>query len=168
MAGELPSLRDSAPSPLGRATGFVAIAGGLITVAIAVLVSASVIGRNALGEGVPGDFEYVQMGTAVAVFAFLPLCQLRRGNIVVDAFSSNWPPALRNALDALWDGVYAGIMGLLAYTLLLGALDTRANGTASMVMGIPIWPAILACALLSGFLSLVCLYTARRLLARSE
>ena len=139
--------------------------GGLLTLAIAVLVTASVAGRNLLDEGVPGDFEYVQMGTALAVFASLPLCQLHGSNIVVDTFSTYWPPGLRAAVDALWDLAYAGIMALLAYCLVRGALDTKANGTASMVMGIPIWPAVLACAVLCGFLSLVCLVTAYRLFA---
>jgi hypothetical protein len=69
-------------------------------------------------------------------------------------------------VDALWDLIYAAIMGPLAYTLLLGALDQKANGSATMVMGIPIWPAILACSVLCAFLSLVCIVTASRMLKR--
>jgi TRAP-type C4-dicarboxylate transport system permease small subunit len=145
----------------------VAVVGGLLSVVIGLTVTASVLGRNFADEGVPGDFEYVQMGTAVAVFAFLPLCQLRRGNIVVDSFSTAWPPRLRATVDALWDLVYAAIMGLLGYTLLLGAIDQKANGSATMVMGIPIWPAILACSVLCAFLSLICMVTASRVLKRA-
>jgi TRAP-type C4-dicarboxylate transport system permease small subunit len=151
---------------LRRITAAVAILGGVITLAIALTVTLSVIGRNFLDQGVPGDFEYVQMGTAIAVFAFLPFCQLQRGNIVVDTFSTRWPPRIRALVDALWDLVYAGIMGLLAFSLLRGAFDIKASGTATMVMGTPIWPAVLACAVLCGLLSLICLLTARRLLAR--
>ena len=165
MAGDMPHLPEREPAFLDRLAGIVAMFGGLITLAIAVTVTGSVIGRNFFNEGIPGDFEYVQMGTAIAVFAFLPLCQARRGNIVVDTFSANWPPRLLALIDACWDLVFAAIMGLLAYCLLQGALDTKANGTASMVMGIPIWPAVLACAVLCAFLSLICLLTAYRLLA---
>jgi TRAP-type C4-dicarboxylate transport system permease small subunit len=157
---------DHRTSLIDHLTAAVAVLGGLISLATALVVTASVIGRNALGEGVPGDFEYVQMGTAIAVFAFLPLCQLRRGNIVVDTFSTRWPPRFSAVVDALWDLVYAGIMGLLAYSLFHGARDVRANGTATMVMGLPIWPAVLACAVLCAFLSFICLVTAYRLLAR--
>ena len=57
-------------------------------------------------------------------------------------------------------------MGLIAFCLFNGALDVRANGTATMVMGLPLWPAVLACAVLSAFLSLVCIATAARCLAR--
>ena len=31
-------------------------------------------------QPLPGDFEFVQMATAVSVFSFLPYCQLRRSN----------------------------------------------------------------------------------------
>ena len=44
-----------------------------------------------------GDFELVQMATAIAVFSFLPYCQARRGNIVVDTFTS-WLPRARQRL----------------------------------------------------------------------
>ncbi len=166
MAVQEPPPYAQAPTAIDRIAAGVAVIGGLLSLAIAVTVTATVFGRNVLDEGIPGDFEYVQMGTALAVFAFLPLCQIRRGNIVVDTFSTAWPPRLRNMVDALWDLIYAAIMGLLAYTLLLGALDQKANGSATMVMGIPIWPAILACSVLCAFLSLVCIVTASRMLKR--
>ena len=44
-----------------------------------------------------GDFEMVQMATAIAVFSFLPYCQARRGNIVVDTFTS-WLPRAHQRL----------------------------------------------------------------------
>ena len=157
---------EPAPTPLDRLAAVVAVVGGLISLAIAITVTASVLSRNLRDEGIPGDFEYVQMGTAVAVFCFLPYCQIRRGNIVVDSFSTHWPPRLRVMVDALWDLVYAGIMGLIAYCLFNGAASIRMSGTATMVMGTPIWPAVLACAVLCAFLSLICMVTAYRLIAR--
>lgn len=165
MPTDVPAPLYKPAALLDSLTGLVAVLGGVITLAIAATVTASVFGRNLLDQGIPGDFEYVQMGTAIAVFAFLPFCQLRRGNIVVDTFSTRWPPRLRILVDTIWDLVYAGIMGLLAFCLFRGALDIKASGTATMVMGTPIWPAVLACALLCALLSLVCLLTATRLLA---
>ena len=164
MADEAP-LFVRPPTLLDRLTAGVATLGGLVTLATAATVTASVISRNLRDEGIPGDFEYVQMGTAIAVFCFLPYCQLRRGNIVVDTFSLHWPARLRDGVDALWDLVYAGIMGLIAYCLFNGAIGLKTSGTATMVMGIPVWPAVLACAVLCSLLSLVCIVTAMRLLA---
>lgn len=167
MADPEPPYREATPTLLDRLTGGVALMGGLVTLAIAFVVTASVIGRNAVGEGVPGDFEYVQMGTAIAVFAFLPYCQLRRGNIIVDTFSSRWPAWMRNGVDALWDLVYAGLMGVIAFALFRGAFDVKASGTTTMVMALPIWPAVLACAVLCALLGAVCLLTAFRLVTKS-
>src|SRR5262245_44832178 len=79
VAGEAAPQEKRAPL-LDRATGAIAVIGGLIALATALTVTASVVSRNLLDEAIPGDFEYVQMGTAIAVFCFLPLCQLRRGN----------------------------------------------------------------------------------------
>jgi hypothetical protein len=82
-----------APDPaIGRATRFVALAGGIISVATALLVTSSVTLRW-LGYGaINGDFELVQVGVALSVFCFLPLTQASRGNIVVDTFTG-WLPA---------------------------------------------------------------------------
>ena len=54
---------------------------------LAVLVTASVLTRWLTAQGVPGDFELLQIGLALAVFAFMPLCQLRGGNLFVDTFT---------------------------------------------------------------------------------
>jgi TRAP-type C4-dicarboxylate transport system permease small subunit len=166
VAVEEPAPSAPTTALIDRLAAVIAVVGGLLSLAIALTVTASVAGRNIRDEGIPGDFEYVQMGTALAVFAFLPLCQIRRGNIVVDTFSASWPPRLLNMIDALWDLVYAALMGLMAYALFLGAFDQRSNGSATMVMNVPIWPAIMACAVLCAFLSLVCVVTASRVLKR--
>ena len=48
------------------------------------LTRASVIGRNLLERTLVGDFEL----TGVAIAMYMPWCQLRRGNILVDFFTS--------------------------------------------------------------------------------
>src|SRR6478609_11105245 len=101
----------------------IAIAGGVLLVALATMVVVSVTLRSDLvgGAGVPGDFELVQMATAVAAFCFLPLCQLKRGNIFVDTFTLRLPQRWRDGLDALWDVVYGLAMALIAWRLGVGA-----------------------------------------------
>ncbi len=49
--------------------------GSLVLVLIALMSVASIVGRALAGFGlgpVPGDFELVEVGTALAVFCFLP------------------------------------------------------------------------------------------------
>ena len=148
---------------LDRLVAALAIAGGALALGVAFLVTISVARRWLGSQPIPGDFEFVQMATAVAVFAFLPYCQLRRGNIAVDTFTT-WMPARGNALiDAFWDLVYAATMGLLAWCLLNGASDMFRNGTTTMVLGLAVWPAVAMCMLLAWVLALTSCVTAWRL-----
>jgi TRAP-type C4-dicarboxylate transport system permease small subunit len=132
-----------------------AIAGGLLIVAAAILVCASVGLRWATHDSVPGDFEFVQIAVALAAFAFLPFCQANRGNIFVDSFTARLPVGMRNALDALWDLVYAGFSGFIAWRLAVGAGETIANKTTTMVSGLPIGWAISFTAVMAGLLAVI-------------
>ena len=154
------------PAPAGSETGLrlldglarlLALFGGALAVCLALLVSTSITLR-ALGlGGVRGDFEFVQMGVALIVFAFMPWCQARRGNVMVDSFTTRLPPRFQAALDALWEVVFAGMMALIAWRLGAGALEAARSSTTTMVLLLPIAPAIAACAILAGFTALVAL-----------
>ena len=141
-----------------------AIAGGLLMLLVAAIVVVSVVMRWLISYSVPGDIELVQIGTALAVFAFLPLCQAHRGNIMVDTFTTRLPLRVRNGLDALWDVVYAVMMGIIAWRLVVGAWDTIRSNTVSMMLSLPIGWAIAACAAMAAFLALVAMATAAGLL----
>lgn len=163
---ELGAPGPAAPGPsdaVDRIARAIALAGGLLTLGIAVLVTASILRRRLLGQPIPGDFEFVQMASAVAVFAFLPLCQAHRGNIVVDTFTTRLSARRRNQLDAVWDLVYAGFMGLISVGLFKGASEAASYGTTTMMLGLPIWPAIAVSALLCAILAVVSIATALRL-----
>jgi TRAP-type C4-dicarboxylate transport system permease small subunit len=152
------------PAPAGSETGLrlldglarlLALFGGALAVCLALLVSTSITLR-ALGlGGVRGDFEFVQMGVALIVFAFMPWCQARRGNVMVDSFTTRLPPRFQAALDALWEVVFAGMMALIAWRLGAGALEAARSSTTTMVLLLPIAPAIAACAILAGFTALI-------------
>jgi TRAP-type C4-dicarboxylate transport system permease small subunit len=111
---------------------------------------------------VNGDFELVQTGLAVSVFAFLPLCQAHRGNVMVDTFTSRLPARVQGAIDAVWDLVYAGFAAFIAWRLSVGAAEALSSQTTSMVLGLPIHYAIGACAAMAAFLALICVLTALR------
>jgi TRAP-type C4-dicarboxylate transport system permease small subunit len=154
------------PAPAGSETGLrlldglarlLALFGGALAVCLALLVSISITWR-ALGlGGVRGDFEFVQMGVALIVFAFMPWCQARRGNVMVDSFTTRLPPRFQAALDALWEVVFAAMMALIAWRLGAGALEAARSTTTTMVLLLPIAPAIAACAILAGFTALIAL-----------
>ena len=148
---------------LTAASEILALAGGVLMLTVATLVTLSVLMRWLAGDGISGDFELVQIATALGAFTFLPFCQARRGNVIVDTFTSNLPRRAVVMLDALWDLLYAAIIAVLSWRLVLGARDAFASQTTSMVLGIPQGYAIGACAVMGAFLTLVAAMTAARL-----
>ncbi|MBL8672077.1 MAG: TRAP transporter small permease [Alphaproteobacteria bacterium] len=155
-----PASRAVRPRAVALLATAAAVCGGLLMLAAAVLVSVSVARRWLLDSPIQGDFEIVKMATGVAVFAFLPYCQLRRGNIMVDTFTGGLSERARQALDSLWAAVYGGAMGLIAYCLWNGTADAVRSGETMMMLPVQIWPAIAACAALSALLAATAVATA--------
>ncbi|MGL5447183.1 MAG: TRAP transporter small permease [Rhabdaerophilum sp.] len=146
-----------------RLIGWVAIGGGLLSLAVALLVTASILGRWLFDKPIEGDFEFVKMATAIAIFSFLPYAQIQRGNIMVDTFTTRLPLRVRSAIDALWDLTYAGVAVLMAQGLFTGAGEAMRNRESTMQLQILIWPAIAFCALLATLLVIASLISAARL-----
>lgn len=152
-------------SGFDRGVQAIALIGGLLLIALAVMVVVSVTLRSDLvgAAGVPGDFELVQMATAVAAFCFLPYCQLRRGNIFVDTFTLRLPARWRNRIDAAWDVLYGLVMVLIAWRLAVGGRAAFASGENTMVLGLPSYVPITLCAALALLVAAAAFVSARRL-----
>jgi len=144
-------------SRFSRLVVALALCGGALSIGLALMVVVSITLRSDVFKlgGVPGDFELAQMMTAVAVFCFLPLCQYKRGHVIVDAVSQGWPEIWRRRVDGIWELVAALAVGLIAVQLAQGALGMVQSGTRSMVLGLPLAPAVWACSLLCGVLTVV-------------
>jgi TRAP-type C4-dicarboxylate transport system permease small subunit len=152
------------PRLLEAIAKLLALIGGTVAIAVAAIVVASVLSRWLFADPIPGDFELAQIGTAIAVFAFLPYCQIVRGNIVVDTFTAHLPARVRGRIDALWDIVFAVAMAFVAVCLTRGTLDTFASQEVSMVLRIPVWPGVAFSSFCCAFLAIVSLATASGLL----
>lgn len=113
--------------------------GGLVILAMMLMTVISVVKRSVLGAPVPGDFELVELGSAIAIFCFLPWCQVSGGNVLVDFFTSKANPRTNHLLEALGDLVYLLIAVLLAWRLFHGGAEMRQYGEQTMVLRIPLW-----------------------------
>jgi TRAP-type C4-dicarboxylate transport system permease small subunit len=122
----------------GLARAF-ALGGGALLVAITGMSVVSIAGRTLLGAPVPGDFELVQVGCGAGIAAFLPYCQLRRGNIIVDFFTVRAPKRVQAALDALGALLLAAVLAVLAWRTAAGMLTLKAAGEVTMIVGFPVW-----------------------------
>jgi TRAP-type C4-dicarboxylate transport system permease small subunit len=101
--------------------------------------AASIVGRATIGKPVQGDFELVQLGCAIGIAAFLPWCQLQRGNIIVDFFTARLPPRARASLDAIGALLLALVLALVAWRIAIGAQSVKAGGENLMISGVPAW-----------------------------
>jgi TRAP-type C4-dicarboxylate transport system permease small subunit len=154
------------PGPLGQALHLaaagIALIGGAILVALTLLTVISVVGRAAFSAPIPGDFELVEIGMAVAIFSFLPYCQVVHGNVIVDLFTANASPRTRGLLDAVGNLIYTAIAALLTWRVALGGLEVRSYGETTMVLRVPVWWGYLPAVAFLAFLTLVCAYTVWR------
>jgi TRAP-type C4-dicarboxylate transport system permease small subunit len=128
--------------PIGRvlqvAVRQLAIFGGTLVCVMALLTTVSVTGRL-FGMPVPGDYEMVAVLCGSAVFAFLPYCQLTRGNVVVEFFVAGAPPRVRLACDVLGNLLYLALALLLTWRLIYGAADMYHYGEKTTVINFPRW-----------------------------
>jgi TRAP-type C4-dicarboxylate transport system permease small subunit len=116
---------------------------GVFVLTMIAVVSVLSIGGRALafaGFGpVPGDFELVEAGTALAVFSFMPWCHLKRGHAFVDLLWNSYPPPLRRLLEIFADALMLVVWLLLVWRMGVAMLEYRANGEVSFILQMPVW-----------------------------
>lgn len=137
-----------------------AVAGGLIMTALALMTVVSVLGRWLFSKPIDGDFELISIGTALAVFMFLPYCHMRRGNVLVDLFLAWTPQRFQSALDVASGLLFAALAALLGWRTIYGGIEVYTYQETSYILALPTWwgyPMAVASLFL---LSLCCLYTA--------
>ena len=129
-----------------------ALAGGVLLLVVVLVNVLSVVGAAVLGKPFPGDFELTEMGVCVAVFMFLPYCQMTDSNVSADLFTAR---ASARTIAVL---AFAGSLAALAFGALLlwrmwaGMLDQKAYDYTTAILQIPHWlafvPILLSLALL--------------------
>jgi TRAP-type C4-dicarboxylate transport system permease small subunit len=142
------------------------IIGGFVLVGIMLMESASVLGRILSRwlpvTGIAGDSELVQIGCATAIFSFLPLCQLQRGNVFVDFFTKSLPLKARSFLDALANLLFLALTTAIAWQLMHGTMEKFAHADTTTILRIPeSWP-YLICLVSAWLLVATTLYTLTR------
>ncbi len=138
-----PATAGAGLGPAGRAllalTKCVAIAGGLVFVALVAMELVSIVGRKLFSAPVPGDVEILQMCAAFASAAFFAYCHMMRGDVKVDFFTHHLAPQCVALLDAFGSLLVAVFGALLAWRTGAGALSLKADGVTTAVLGWPVW-----------------------------
>ena len=124
---------------LEKAAKLCAVLAGVLLVVITLMTCVSLIGRNTVGWTIVGAFELSGFAAGAAIALFMPWCQVRRGNIIVDFFTTRASPAVQDRLDRFGALMLALAMGLMAWRTTIGGLDAWRTQAESMMMGFPQW-----------------------------
>ena len=118
---------------------FFAILAGLLLTFITLMTCWSVIGRNLLDTSLIGDFELTGVATGAAIALFMPYCQAKRGNIIVDFFTTKLSMKAQAGLDRFGALLMALLFALLAWRTTLGGLNSFNTHSESQILGFPEW-----------------------------
>ena len=116
-----------------------AILAGLLLTAITLMTCGSLIGRNLLGRTIVGDFELVGAAAGAAIALFLPWCQARRGNIIVDFVTSGATAGTKELLDRVGALLFALVLALMSWRTTVGGLNAWKSSSGTMMIGFPEW-----------------------------
>ncbi|MBC7939155.1 MAG: TRAP transporter small permease [Chitinophagaceae bacterium] len=116
-----------------------AVLAGVLLIVITLMTCISLVGRNTTGWSIVGAFELSGSAAGAAIALFMPWCQVRRGNIIVDFFTARASPATQQALDRLGALMLAAAMGLMTWRTSVGGMNAWTSQAGSMMMGFPEW-----------------------------
>ncbi|MCB1497596.1 MAG: TRAP transporter small permease [Bauldia sp.] len=133
------------PSFLGRLVRSVirywALLGGFIIVALVLLTAASALSNLVWNRPIPGDYELTKHFVAIAIFTFLPYCQLTGANVTVDIFTEGMSARARSAMVAFASLFAIAFSLLLLRQMSLGFEDYLRYPETTATLGLPLWTA---------------------------
>ncbi len=131
-------------SVLGRAirglARWMAIAGGIVLIAMIVVVVVSVIGRAFIWAGLKpilGDYELITVGMGFAVFAFLPFAHLERGHALVSLITDKFSSAVNAWILAVTDLMMLVAAAFICWRLYFGMIDKFNYHETTILLGLP-------------------------------
>jgi len=116
-----------------------AIAAGVLLTVITLMTCASIIGREFLGTAITGDFELSGAATGAAIGLFMPWCQAKRGNIIVDFFTTKCSDQSNARMDRIGALFVCVCFAMLAWRTYLGGLSAYTSNSGTMILGFPEW-----------------------------
>ncbi|WP_223426747.1 TRAP transporter small permease [Tateyamaria pelophila] len=167
-----------------------AVIGGVVLMILIVLSTLSIVGRelsklgHRLADGdwfaglgnaliatgvdeINGTYELTEAGVALAIFAFLPVCQFYGAHATVDVFTSRLPRSALGWLRAFWEIVLSATIIFITLRLYDGMLRYLGNGETTLFLQFPVWWSYAACVGAAGVACITALYCAYARLAEA-
>lgn len=153
---------------LAAVSNFFGLAGAAVALLVGFMTTTSVVMRALINTPIPGDVELTQVGIALAISLCLPVCQLRRANILVDFFTQRCSGRSRQILDGIGCWMLVLMYVLLAWRTGVGAISVRQAGETTMILSVPMWWAYASLAPGLALAALIALTQGWRLLSGTE
>lgn len=138
-----------------------ALLGGAILTAVIGVNVMNVVG-GIFGTPFPGDYELTEIGVAVAVFMFLPYCQITQANVTADIFSMRASKMWLSLFAVLGSCAALGVSLLLLWRMQAGLVDQKTYGYFTTILQLPIWWAFIPILISLALLVLASLVTLLR------
>jgi TRAP-type C4-dicarboxylate transport system permease small subunit len=146
---------------LARIILYWALFGGFIISGLAVMTAASAASNLVFDKPFAFDYELVQHFGGIAIFTFLPYCQLVGANVTVDIFTENMSDAKKAAMGAFSSLFAVGFSILLLRQMSLGFVSYVQFPQVTPILNLPLWTAFpfilvsLALLLIASILTLI-------------
>ena len=136
-----------------------ALFGGALLLLILILTFISIFGRVFFLKPILGYYEIIELISACVIFSFLPICQIKKGNLVLDYFTSGLNLNIKIFMDIVSYIILTLVYIFFTFYMLLGAIDIFNFNEQTMLLRIPIWIGFVPSILAFLLLSLICIYS---------
>jgi TRAP-type C4-dicarboxylate transport system permease small subunit len=118
-----------------------ALAGGLIILGLVLITAASALSNLLFNVPFSGEYELAKHFVGIAIFTFLPYCQLTGANVTVDIFTEGLGPRAKAAMLLLASLLAAAFAILLFRQMSLGFGDYIRYPEETAALHIKLWTA---------------------------
>jgi TRAP-type C4-dicarboxylate transport system permease small subunit len=129
------------PAWVGLFSGIIrywALAGGLVLLALVLITAASAVSNLMFNVPFAGEYELAKHFVGIAIFTFLPYCQLTGANVTVDIFTEGMGRRAKAAM---------AVVSSLAFSILVlrqmayGFVDYVRYPEVTATLHLPLWTA---------------------------
>ena len=125
------------PASLGRAGRILAIIAGTMIMAMMVVTTIDVIGRDVFNRPLMGAFEVTEILMGLVIFAGMPLATAAREHITVNFIETVLPPRALCVQAAMTDVICAVIAAVMAWRMFLRGSGLVDANEMTLVLGVP-------------------------------
>jgi TRAP-type transport system small permease protein len=135
-------------------TRHLALFGGWLLLAVAIVTASDALLRDFLGRPLPGTFEATELVLAAIIFFGLPYTSLTDGHVSVDFLTGRLGQRAQHAIIAVNALICAGLLGVITLQMTALAAKFLATQRTTITMRIPIFPCIVPVTVTAGLAAL--------------